>query len=214
MPKYFALFPTTIYNLADNNTGLDVVTNILSKFSFEESFKSNTVVYYKYMVGDGETPDMVASKVYNDSEKHWIILALNNIVDLNTDWPVEQGSLINVMDSKYYDNADTANTNVLGSQWAQGNIKSYYKVVTQTNVINGKSFVNAYEIDADAYANVASSSVVYTLQDGTNVQIDTAKDIKTYYDYEIESNETKRIIKLLKPEFVSAVEAEFKRVIA
>ena len=214
MPKYFAYFPKTIYNLADNNTGLDVVTNIISKFSFEESFKNNTTVYYNYVIGDGETPDMVASKVYGDSEKHWIILSLNNIVDVNTDWPLEQNSLTKVMDSKYYDAADTANTNVLGSQWAQGNIKSYHKVVTQTIVSNGAKINNVYEVDVNTYANIASTSVVYTLHDGSSVQIDTSKGVKTYYNYEIELNENKRIIKMLKQDFVAAVESEFKRVIA
>ena len=214
MPKYFAYFPKTIYNLADNNTGLDVVTNIISKFSFEESFKNNTTVYYNYVIGDGETPDMVASKVYGDSEKHWIILSLNNIVDVNTDWPLEQNSLTKVMDSKYYDAADTANTNVLGSQWAQGNIKSYHKVVTQTIVSNGAKINNVYEVDVNTYANIAATSVVYTLHDGSNVQIDTSKGVKTYYNYEIELNENKRIIKMLKQDFVAAVESEFKRVIA
>ena len=31
------------------------------------------------------------------------------------------------------------------------------------------------------------------------------------YEYEIEQNEKKRIIKLLKPEFITEVEEEFKR---
>jgi len=214
MPKYFANFPKTIYNLTDNNTGLDVVTNIMSKFSFEEEFKTNTTVYYDYLITDGETPDMVASKVYGDSEKHWIILSLNNIVDVASEWPLDQSSLIKVMDSKYYDNADTANTGILGSQWAQGNIKSYHKVVTQTILLNGTKHTDVYEVDANTYANIASTSIVYALQDGSGVQIDTTKGVKTYYNYEIENNENKRLIKLLKSEFVSPVEEEFKRVIA
>jgi hypothetical protein len=37
------------------------------------------------------------------------------------------------------------------------------------------------------------------------------KETKSYYDYEIEENEKKRTIKLLRPEFVSALDKEIKR---
>ena len=39
------------------------------------------------------------------------------------------------------------------------------------------------------------------------------KKIKTYYEYEQELNNDKRVINLLKPEFVPEVEKEFKRVV-
>jgi hypothetical protein len=39
------------------------------------------------------------------------------------------------------------------------------------------------------------------------------KSKKTYYEYELEENEAKREISLLKPEFVPQIEKEFKKVI-
>jgi hypothetical protein len=53
----------------------------------------------------------------------------------------------------------------------------------------------------------------YTLNDGKTVTQTVTKTFQTYYDYEIEENEKKRTIKLLKPEFIPFVEKEFKRVI-
>ena len=41
-----------------------------------------------------------------------------------------------------------------------------------------------------------------------------SKETQTYYDYVIETNESKRTIKLLKPEFAAAAEDEFRSVIA
>ena len=40
------------------------------------------------------------------------------------------------------------------------------------------------------------------------------KEKKTHYEYEMETNEAKRNIILLKPEFVPQIEKEFKRVIS
>jgi len=45
------------------------------------------------------------------------------------------------------------------------------------------------------------------------VVFDTTKETKSYYDYELELNEKKRKIKLLKPEFVSSLEMELDRIV-
>ena len=51
------------------------------------------------------------------------------------------------------------------------------------------------------------------MDDGTKINITTTKGKTTYYEYEVEENEKKRTINLLKPEYVMDVEKEFKRVI-
>jgi hypothetical protein len=59
---------------------------------------------------------------------------------------------------------------------------------------------------------VASSVSNYTTQAGENVTVATSKETRTYYDYEIEENENKREINLLKIDFLPTVEKEFKKV--
>jgi hypothetical protein len=73
--------------------------------------------------------------------------------------------------------------------------------------------VKKIEVDANTYANVAISSSNVTLADGYIITIAVSKDTQSYYDYEMELNESKRKIKLLKQEFVTGVEDEFRRVI-
>jgi hypothetical protein len=50
------------------------------------------------------------------------------------------------------------------------------------------------------------------LNDGNPITVTVTKETKTHYDYEIEQNEEKRKIKLLKPEFISAIENEIKTI--
>lgn len=211
MAKYFRYFPLTEYNVEQNKNNLDIVTNILSKFSFEDSFKENTVVFYEYVVTDGETPEMLAHKFYGSAEKHWIILAMNDIINPLIDWPLNQNSLIKLIDKKYESFANTAN-GFTGLEWAQENIHSRFKVITQTDLETNQSFSDTIVIDVNTYANTSTSSVQYTLQNGKQIKIDTVKGTKTYFDYEVEQNEAKRMIKVLKPEFVNTVEEEFKKV--
>jgi len=94
MSKYFNYFPKTVYSTANNLTQTDIVTNITSRFGFEQSLRENTSAYYKYSIQDGDTPEIIASKFYGDPEKHWMVLAYNNIIDPQWDWPMEYNTLM------------------------------------------------------------------------------------------------------------------------
>jgi len=208
MSKYFNYFPKTVYSL-DNTNNVDVVTSIVSRFAFESSFRDNTAVYYEYNIQDSDTPEIIANKFYGDSEKHWVVLMLNQIVDPQFDWPLDQRTIISYMDEKYSANASVGQS---GVSWAQANIHSYYKVETRTTNSTNTDLQTKIQVDANTYANVAATTTNLTLEDGNSITIKVSKETKSYYDYEVEQNETKRTIKLLKPEFVSPIEDELKAV--
>ena len=239
MSKYFNYFPKFFYNLDPKGKNLEYVTNVLARFTFDSAFKDNTAAFYKYEVKDGETPETIAYKFYDSSERHWIILLYNDIIDPQYDWPMSYESFNRFVDAKYSapEYADTANTSVPGIQWAKNvdNVKAYYKVITKINDDQTK-FVEKIEIDQNTYIDLVETTTDYVvnkqnnilqiIQNGTvNLTIDAdtiskldicktqiiTKEKQTYYDYENELNESKRVIKLLKSEFVFPVEEEFKQ---
>lgn len=207
MSKYFNYFPKTFYKLNENSNDVDAVTNITARFGFEQAFKNNSAVYYEYDVQDSDTPEIIANKFYGSSERHWAVLMINDIVDPQFDWPLDQRTIISYIDEKYSANASVGQS---GTTWAQANIHSYYKVETRTTNSTGTELQSKLEIDANTYANVAATTSNLTLDDGNSITITTTKETKSYYDYEVEENEAKRTIKLLKPEFVSSIEEELK----
>ena len=211
MAKYFNNFPKEYYTLEDKPNGLDIVTNIISRFSLEQSFKENTSIYEKYNVQDSDTPEIIAAKIYDSPERHWIVLAMNDVVDAQWDWPLDYRTLISFIDDKY-----TANANVAAGQtglvWAQQNTQSYYSVEKRTTVKNGEYLEKKVQVDANTYANVSVTSSNVTLSDGNQITISVTKESKTYYDYELAENENKRQIKILKPEFAYTLEQELKTV--
>jgi hypothetical protein len=75
------------------------------------------------------------------------------------------------------------------------------------------SLVEKIQVDANVYANVASTTQTFTLADGATITQIITKEKKTYYDYEMEENESKREIRLIKNEFIPQIEKEFKKVI-
>lgn len=211
MAKYFSNFPKTYYTLEDIPYSIDVVTNIISRFSFEQSFKENTSIYEKYSVQESDTPEIIASKIYDSPERHWIVLMMNDIVDAQYDWPLEYRTLTTFINDKYTANANTA-VGQTGLMWSQENTHSYYSVEKRTTIRTGDSSEIKVRVDANTYANVVTSSTNKTLKDGNEIKIDTSKESISYYTYEIDENEKKRQIKILKPEFAYALEQELKNV--
>jgi hypothetical protein len=48
MAKFFNYYPKTFYSSNTKTTGLDTVTNIISRFGFEKELKENSSAFYKY----------------------------------------------------------------------------------------------------------------------------------------------------------------------
>ena len=165
MSKYFSYFPKTVYSL--NSSDVDAVTNIVSRFGFEQSFKNNSAVYYEYNVQDSDTPEIIANKFYGSSERHWAVLMINDIVDPQFDWPLDQRTIISFIDEKYSANANIGQS---GIAWAQSNVKAYYKIETRTTISTDTELKTKLEIDTtktllelskgplDAYASQLAAS--------------------------------------------------------
>lgn len=206
MAKYFNYFPTTFYNSSNTSLSLDTVTNIIARFSFENELKENSAIFYPYDIQDGDTPEIIANKYYGSPEKHWVVLMFNDIIDPQYDWPLDQRTFITYVNDKYSANGAANTTVQSGIVWAQStnNVKTYYKTVARvSSEPNRETITEQIEIDANTYANVTTSSSTYTLQNGKIITETVSKSKLTYYDYEVEQNESKRKIKLLKAEYVA-----------
>jgi hypothetical protein len=210
MANYFQTFPKTFYTSTTENTEGDVVTNILTRFSFERELKENSATYYKYDIKDGDTPEGLAYKLYDSPNRHWIILGFNDILDPQYDWPLDERTFYRFVESKYVANANTGQS---GLTWSQANVYAYYRVEKRTITLTQKSVEDKILVDAAAYANISLGTTTITLKGGETMTVVTTKETKTYYDYEQELNDAKRTIKILKPEFVNRVETELKRVL-
>lgn len=220
MAKYFYYFPKVLYSANNKQTGLETVTSIVSRFAFENSLKENSSVFYEYSIKDSDTPEIIASKYYDNPERHWIVLLFNNIIDPQWDWPLEDRSLIKFIDQKYAANAAANVIFKSGYDWAKSvnNIHSYYKIITTTTSgYQGGVTIEKYRVDANTYANNVIMDVgtkpTVSLPDGTTATKVITKETKTFYEYEVEENEKRRKIKLLKRDFIPAIEKEFKDIL-
>jgi hypothetical protein len=210
MANYFNYFSKTPYTLDDTKTSVENVVNITKTFRFDSDFLENSAVYYEYNVKDGETPEILADKIYGSPERHWIILSYNNIVDPKSEWVMSYNTLIDFVDKKYSSEANTQ-LQETGFSWSQSNYKLHTKIITKTINSNGLTEIQKLVISQDEYTTLTPTTETFTLADGTSVTYSISKERKSYYDYEVDLNESKRSIKLLRPEFVFSVEQEFQK---
>jgi hypothetical protein len=97
---YFENFPLIPYDsVGDGNFKL--VTNLLKRVAVRSKVKINASYYDTYDVKEGETPEMIADKLYDDPELHWVILLLNDITDRYHQWPKNQNQFLAYVNDKY-----------------------------------------------------------------------------------------------------------------
>jgi len=97
---YFAQFPLTIYDSVGNEN-YKLVTNLLKRVAIRSKVKVNTLFFDTYDVKEGETPEMIADKLYDDPELHWIVLMVNDITDRYHQWPKNQNQFLSHINDKY-----------------------------------------------------------------------------------------------------------------
>ena len=93
---------------------------------------------------------------------------------------------------------------------------AYRAIITTTDILTGKSteekiFIDkkSYNAGVNGYANSIFNFASETL-DSEYIQITTAKERLSIYDYEQELNENKRTLNLIRKEYVPQIEQELK----
>ena len=97
---YFSSFPTIPYDSVGNGD-FKMVTNLLKRVSIRSKVKANVSVFDTYDIKEGETPEMIADKLYDDSQLHWIVLMMNNITDRYHQWPKNINQFLAFIGDKY-----------------------------------------------------------------------------------------------------------------
>ena len=97
---YFSSFPVIPYDSKGDLQFKDV-TNLLRRIGMRTKLKTNTFLYDTYSVNEGETPEMIAHKLYGDPELHWIVLLVNEITDRYHQWPMSGMQFLDYINDKY-----------------------------------------------------------------------------------------------------------------
>ena len=205
-------FPKVLYDIEKRQySNYESVTNLLFRFSIIKSVLNNISAYYYYIIKDSDTPEILAEATYNDSEAYWIILYANDIYDPQYDWPMNDTVFGNYIINKYGSIANAKTT-----------IHHYEKVITREESLSGiitenrfvvnydKLTTNTPDVPYDYYLNLPAIQSVETINmNGQTVTEIIRRDSISNYDYELQQNENKRTVKIIKPEYYGQIMNEF-----
>ncbi|MDX1532739.1 MAG: baseplate wedge protein 53 [Nitrosopumilaceae archaeon] len=94
----FKKHPLQRYVLDDDYLVVDITREVGSTYTFD-----NPDFFIEYEIQDGDTPIILADKLYGDPQLDWTILLFNKIISYYDEWPLDYNSLINYIQNKYTD---------------------------------------------------------------------------------------------------------------
>lgn len=226
---YFQKFPKTLYTLDDYKSA-QLVTSILSRITFSEDLKTNLSIYDEYDIRDGETPEILADILYDNPELHWIILHLNDILDPRFEWPLPTHTLVSHLQQKYNNIYGIHHYEDNNGNYVNGNVtlisSNQFTQFNQGSVITnndgaGNAFIISKTSNSEIIINVSDGGFVsgdeIFLASNASLRANVQSTVVNFgnpvtnYTFEDRENEKKRRIKVLKPQYIDAVIAEFNR---
>ena len=103
--SYFRHLPDLDYpSLAnDRNSVYDyqIVKNIFKRAVLRNDIFDEVTAFTKYSVQGDERPDQVANRFYKDSGLDWVVLTTNNIIHVRDEWPMGNQDFLTYLNDKY-----------------------------------------------------------------------------------------------------------------
>ena len=191
--KYFTNVPDFDYvsRLPDSKYISDYVQtkNLFRRVKMSEEIFGDLTFFKKIIVRDGERPDVVAYRAYGNANLDWLVMLSNNIINYETEWPMDSVSFNNYLLNKY------------GSYQAMYDVHHYETVevkdgngflIMQKGLIVPQDFSFTYTDSATGEEVIASNFAISV----SNQQ------------YETRIEEKKQQIFLLKPKYIRLIEDE------
>lgn len=191
MSNYFSKLPNLLY-LDRGNKELRTYArakNLFRRIKIREINNDQITNFEFYNVVGGERPDNVAEKFYNDPNLDWVVLLANNILNVQSEWPLDNQSFEKYLDEKYgddlyqiahYESLEVAN--------------SIGEVIFPRGTIVPQNYSFTYfDVGTNQYQTVVE--MTYGV---TNNQIEQRRQNKL------------RAIRILKPQYVNLVEQELE----
>jgi len=191
MSNYFRKIPDFEYvsRLKDQQNISDYikVKNLFKRVKIREEIFQELTFFTKYQIVGDDRPDNVAFDFYGNETYDWIILLSNNIINIQTEWPLTQNSFDRYLFDKYKD----YNTLYNGIHHYESREIKNSKGVTM--------FPGGLNVPANYTFNY------YDWWDDSQVDAGNISIPVTNYEYEEKIENDKRNIYVLKPSYTNLV---------
>ena len=190
MSSYFQRVPDLNYvsRLPDAKIGDYIrVKNLFKKGKLREDIFQNLAFFEKYKVIGDDRPDNVAFEVYDDASLDWIVLLSNNILNIQSEWPLPQTDFDRFVLDKYGD-YDTLYNGIHHYETEEVKNSQGVTIVPAGLQVDSSYSLSYYDFFVDQQITTGNISIPVT-----------------NYEYEEKIDDNKRNIFLLKPRYLNIV---------
>jgi len=189
MSDYFNNIPNFDYVSRLPNAKISdyiTVKNFFKRGFIREDIFENLAFFTKYQIKGDDRPDNVAWEIYQESGLDWLVLTCNNIINVQSEWPMSQENFERFLLDKYETHEALNNTH-------------HYETIEVKDTLGSIILKEGNWVDSNFsltyYDNILEKQIT---ADPTNKPI-------TNYDYEIKIEDEKRNIFLLKPQYLNII---------
>ncbi len=201
-----------------------LVKNIYKRAKLRTDIDYAVTAFEFRMIKEGDRPDTLAAEIYDDPELDWVILITNNIINIRNEWPLTNNELHNYMLDKYGSEAGILEPH-------------HYETREIRDKFNRTVLDRGREVDEDftfTYVALDGLNVTTDKTNYDNIQTEKDENGDYVYDeayrkswvliadkaagpisnflYETRKNDAKRLIRILKPEFVAGFVADMRNI--
>ena len=187
--KYFSQVPDFQYVSRLPNASISEyikVKNLFKRGKLKEDIAADATLFTKYKVKGDDRPDNVASEVYGDANLDWLVMLCNNVVNLQSEWPLLQAEFDRYLLDKY---GSYENLNLI-HHYETIEIKNQMGVVLVPEGLTVESDYSITYFDWVDEKEITQTNIVTPI---------------TNEEYETNLDDEKRNILLLKPRYLNVV---------
>ena len=194
MSNYFKQLPDLLYLDRENKEirTYAKAKNLFRRIKLRSLSTEQLANFQFYNVIGGERPDQVAFKFYDDPSLDWVILLTNNIINVQTEWPMDNKSFERYLEDKYGDTLyDVVHYESKEIRNASG------EIILQRGIkIPADYSFTYFDIGSNQYETV------------NNIALSVTNYIK-----EVKIQNERRAIRILRKEYIDEIQKELEEII-
>ena len=203
MSAYFRNVPNFEYvnRLPESHSSSEYieVKNLFKRGKIRDDIFKDVTYFTKYSIQGDDRPDNVAFQVYQDSKLDWVVLLSNNIINIQDEWPLTQQSFENYLLNKYENQQNIHGIHHYESKEIKNSVGS---TILKKGLEVPKDFsIKFFDANLGSYTEVGGAGNLITSE-------------VTNYEYEVNLQDEKRNIYLLKQNYLNIVLTDMDRMMA
>ena len=203
MSSYFRNIPNLEYvnRLPDSHSSSEYieVKNLFKRGKIRSDIFQNVTYFTKYSIQGDDRPDNVAFNVYQDSKLDWVVLLSNNIINIQDEWPLTHQSFENYLLNKYENQQNIHGIHHYESKEIKNSVGA---IILKKGIEVPQYFsIKFFDANLGTYTEVGGSGDLITSE-------------VTNYEYEVNLQDEKRNIYLLKQNYLNIILTDMDRMMA